>query len=107
MLTAWMNDNDLNKWSEGLPFVQFAKNTLCLEKIRQSPYEVMIDVKAKRGIASSFFCLANKSQISKPKNNSKKLPILLKPKNILKKLVIPLKRFEWWSYRKPYSKEKY
>ncbi|GFW08979.1 KRAB-A domain-containing protein 2 [Trichonephila clavipes] len=25
MLTAWMN-NDTNKWSEGLPFVQFAKN---------------------------------------------------------------------------------
>ncbi|GFU78145.1 KRAB-A domain-containing protein 2 [Trichonephila clavipes] len=24
MLTAWMNDNDTNKWSEGFPFLQFA-----------------------------------------------------------------------------------
>ncbi|GFX35100.1 SCAN domain-containing protein 3 [Trichonephila clavipes] len=27
MLTAWMNDNDTNKWSEELPFVEFTKNT--------------------------------------------------------------------------------
>ncbi|GFX28185.1 KRAB-A domain-containing protein 2 [Trichonephila clavipes] len=54
LLTAWMNDNDTNKWSEGLPFVQFAKNTKYLEEIHQSPYEAMLDVKAKRGIASSF-----------------------------------------------------
>ncbi|XP_055924524.1 KRAB-A domain-containing protein 2-like [Argiope bruennichi] len=54
MLTAWMNDNNTNKWSEGLPFVQFAKNTTYHEGIRQSPYEVMFGIKAKRGIASSF-----------------------------------------------------
>ncbi|GFT04119.1 KRAB-A domain-containing protein 2 [Trichonephila clavipes] len=54
MLTAWMNDNDTNKWSEGLPFVQFANSTTYHERIRQSPYEAMFGVKAKRGIASSF-----------------------------------------------------
>ncbi|GFQ71841.1 KRAB-A domain-containing protein 2 [Trichonephila clavata] len=54
MLTAWMNNNDTNKWSEGLPFVQFARNTAYYEGIRQSPYEAMFGIKAKRGIASSF-----------------------------------------------------
>ncbi|GFW64191.1 uncharacterized protein TNCV_708961 [Trichonephila clavipes] len=53
-LTAWMNDNDANKWSEGLPFVQFAQSTTYHEVIRLSPYEAMLSVKAKRGIASSF-----------------------------------------------------
>ncbi|GFV77477.1 KRAB-A domain-containing protein 2 [Trichonephila clavipes] len=52
MLTEWMNDNDTNKWSESLPFVQFAKNTTDHEGIRQSLYEAMVGVKAKRGIAS-------------------------------------------------------
>ncbi|XP_023288360.1 KRAB-A domain-containing protein 2 [Orussus abietinus] len=54
MLTAWMNENDTNKWSDGLSFVQFAKNTTYHEGIRQSPYEAMFGVKAKRGIASTF-----------------------------------------------------
>ncbi|XP_043497554.1 KRAB-A domain-containing protein 2-like [Polistes fuscatus] len=53
MLTAWMNDNDTNKWSDGLSFVQFTKNTTYHEGIRQSPYEAMFGVKPKRGIASS------------------------------------------------------
>jgi hypothetical protein len=53
MLTAYMQDNDSNKWSEGLPFVQFAKNTTYHEGIRQSPYEALFGVKPKRGIASS------------------------------------------------------
>lgn len=53
MLTAWMNNNDTNKWSDGLPFVQFSKNTAYHEEIRQSPYEAMFGVKTKRGIASS------------------------------------------------------
>ncbi|XP_023236835.1 KRAB-A domain-containing protein 2-like [Centruroides sculpturatus] len=53
MLTAWMNDNNTNKWSDGLPFVQFAKNTTYHEGICQSPYEAMFGVKPKRGIASS------------------------------------------------------
>ncbi|GFV87851.1 uncharacterized protein TNCV_781331 [Trichonephila clavipes] len=52
---GWMNDNDTNKWSEGLPFVQFTKNTTYHKGIHQSPYEAMFDVKAKRGTASSLF----------------------------------------------------
>ncbi|GFU16206.1 KRAB-A domain-containing protein 2 [Trichonephila clavipes] len=53
-LTAWMNDNGTNKWPEGLPFVQFVENTAYHEELRQSSYEAIFDVKAKRGIASSF-----------------------------------------------------
>lgn len=51
MLTAWMNDT--NKWSDGLPFVQFAKNTTYHDGICQSPYEAMFGVKQKRGKPSS------------------------------------------------------
>ncbi|GFQ87378.1 KRAB-A domain-containing protein 2 [Trichonephila clavata] len=91
ILTAWMNDNDTNKWSEDLPFVQFAKITTYPEGIRQCPYEAMFGIKAKRGMASSFLPSEQIANISKPKNNLKKLPILLKPKNSLKKLVILLK----------------
>ncbi|XP_023225321.1 KRAB-A domain-containing protein 2-like [Centruroides sculpturatus] len=53
MLTAWMNDNDTNKWSNGLPFVQFAKNTTYHEGICQSLYEAMFGIKPKISIASS------------------------------------------------------
>lgn len=48
-----MNDNDTNKWSDCLPFVQFAKNTTYHEGIRQNPYEALFGVKPKRAIASS------------------------------------------------------
>jgi hypothetical protein len=41
--------DDSNKWSEGLSFVQFAKNTTYHEGIRQSPYEALFGVKPKRG----------------------------------------------------------
>ncbi|GBM60030.1 hypothetical protein AVEN_147593-1 [Araneus ventricosus] len=54
MLTAWMNDNDTNEWSDGLPFVQFAKNTTYHQGIHRSPYEAMFGIKPKRGISSSF-----------------------------------------------------
>ncbi|GFR20462.1 KRAB-A domain-containing protein 2 [Trichonephila clavata] len=55
MLTAWMNDNNTNKWSEGLPFGgQFAKNTTYDEGIRQSPYEAMFGIKAKRGVFFAY-----------------------------------------------------
>lgn len=45
ILTTWMNDNFTNKWSDGLPFVQFAKNTY---HNGISPYKTMFGVKAKR-----------------------------------------------------------
>ncbi|GFT20915.1 KRAB-A domain-containing protein 2 [Trichonephila clavipes] len=50
MLTALMNDSDTCKWSEGLPFVQFSKNTTYNEGICQRPNEAMLAVKAKRGV---------------------------------------------------------
>lgn len=52
MLTAWMDDRDTNKWSDGLPFAQFAKNTT-YHDIRQCPYEAQLGVKQKRSVASS------------------------------------------------------
>lgn len=42
MLTAWMHDNDSNKWSEGWSFVQFVKNTSYHKGIRQSSYEAPV-----------------------------------------------------------------
>ncbi|XP_035226597.1 KRAB-A domain-containing protein 2-like [Stegodyphus dumicola] len=54
MRTAWMNDNNTNKCTEGLLFVQFAKNTTYHEGICQSLYKAMFGIKAKRSIASSF-----------------------------------------------------
>ncbi|XP_067132267.1 KRAB-A domain-containing protein 2-like [Centruroides vittatus] len=53
MLTVWMNDNNTNKWSDSLLFVQFAKNTTYHKGICQSPYEAVFGVKSKRGTASS------------------------------------------------------
>ncbi|XP_030768090.1 KRAB-A domain-containing protein 2-like [Sitophilus oryzae] len=53
MLTAWMQDNSSNNWSEGLSFVQFTKNTTYHAEIRQSPYEAMFGTKPRRGIEST------------------------------------------------------
>ncbi|GFU57338.1 KRAB-A domain-containing protein 2 [Trichonephila clavipes] len=77
MLTVWMNTITIQINSQKVYLCSIChKNTTYHERIRQSPYETMFGFKAKRGIASSF-CLANKSQISKPKNILKKLPIPL------------------------------
>ena len=45
-----MHDKNTTKWSEALPFVQFAKNTAYHQGIKQTPYEAMF---AKRGLATS------------------------------------------------------
>lgn len=44
-----MNDNDTNKWSEGLSFVQFAMYTTQYDGIQKSPHEALFGVKPKRG----------------------------------------------------------
>ncbi|GFW58460.1 KRAB-A domain-containing protein 2 [Trichonephila clavipes] len=69
-LTLWMNDNNTNKLSKGLPFVKFAKKSSYHEgnaKVLMKPCWAF-----KQNEAYHLFCLANKSPISKPKNNSKK-----------------------------------
>lgn len=52
MLNTQMNDNNTNKWSDGLPFVQFVKNKTYHKGICQSPYQALFGSKPKRGIAS-------------------------------------------------------
>ncbi|KAL4107766.1 hypothetical protein QTP88_018058 [Uroleucon formosanum] len=53
ILKAMMEDNDTTKWSEALPFVQFAKNTTYHQGIKQTPYEAMFGTKAQRGVLTS------------------------------------------------------
>ncbi|XP_022170651.1 KRAB-A domain-containing protein 2-like [Myzus persicae] len=53
ILRAMMEDNDTTKWSEALPFVQFAKNTTYHQGIKQTPYEAMFGTKAQRGLSTS------------------------------------------------------
>uniref|UniRef100_A0A8C5Q829 Integrase catalytic domain-containing protein n=1 Tax=Leptobrachium leishanense TaxID=445787 RepID=A0A8C5Q829_9ANUR len=52
MLTTWMADNQTNKWSEGVRFVQFMKNRAYHSAIQRSPYEAMFGCAAKVGLSS-------------------------------------------------------
>lgn len=53
ILVAWMEDNNLSKWSEGLRFCQWKKNTSWHSAIKQTPYEAMFGRKAHVGLQSS------------------------------------------------------
>lgn len=53
ILRAWMSDNKSNKWSEGLRFCQFQKNSSYHSGIKQSPFEVLFGRKAQLGLTSS------------------------------------------------------
>lgn len=52
MLTTWMADNQTNKWSEGVGFVQFMRNRAYHSEIKRSPYEAMFGCPAKVGLSS-------------------------------------------------------
>jgi len=54
MLSTWMADNQTNKWSEGVRFVQFMKNRAYYSAIKRSPYEAMFGCSAKVGLSSSI-----------------------------------------------------
>eukprot|EP00102_Acyrthosiphon_pisum_P023247 XP_016660457.1 PREDICTED: KRAB-A domain-containing protein 2-like [Acyrthosiphon pisum] len=54
ILTTWMQDNNTNKWSEGLSFVQFMKNSAYHSGIKQSPYNAMFGTDPKTGLTSSI-----------------------------------------------------
>ena len=41
MLIAWMSDNNMKTWSEGLRFIQSKKNRALHSGIKTSPYEAM------------------------------------------------------------------
>lgn len=52
-ILAWMEDNNLTKWSEGLRFCQWKKNISWHSAIKQTPYEAMFGRKAHVGLQSS------------------------------------------------------
>lgn len=49
-LTAWMRDNNSQKWSHGLLFVQWALNTSCHEATRVIPYKAVFGMKPRNGL---------------------------------------------------------
>lgn len=46
-----MNDNDISKWLDGLPFLQFANKTRYHDAIHLSSHDALFGVKPKLGIA--------------------------------------------------------
>lgn len=53
MLRAWMKDNNTKKWSVGLQFVQFQKNSSHHRVIGRSPYKALFGNDPKIGLATS------------------------------------------------------
>lgn len=54
IIYAWMEENQSRKWSEGLRFCQFAKNSAYHAGIKQPPYEAMFGKKVSLGLKMSF-----------------------------------------------------
>ena len=50
MLTAWMRDNESNKWSVGVKFVQLQKKSVLNKGIRRTPYEALFGKCATVGL---------------------------------------------------------
>ena len=53
MLIAWMSDNKMKTWSEGLRFIQSKKNRALLSGIKTSPYEAMFGTAQRIGLGDS------------------------------------------------------
>ncbi|XP_060845447.1 KRAB-A domain-containing protein 2-like [Rhopalosiphum padi] len=53
MIRAWMKDNQSKKWSVGLQFVQFQKNSSFHRIIGRSPYKALFGCDPKIGLSSS------------------------------------------------------
>ncbi|XP_039315443.1 SCAN domain-containing protein 3-like [Solenopsis invicta] len=58
ILIAWMEENNLTKWSQGLRFCQWKKNTSWHSAIKQTLYEAMFGRKAHVGLRSSHLPLS-------------------------------------------------
>jgi hypothetical protein len=54
MLTAWMRDNESNKWLVGIKFVQLQKNSALNKGIGRTPYEDSKNVNQVEGNFRSF-----------------------------------------------------
>jgi hypothetical protein len=50
MVIAWQQQNNTKKWSEGLRFVQFQKNSCHHQGIKRSPYNAMFGMDPKLGL---------------------------------------------------------
>lgn len=55
ILMTWMKDENCDKWSEGLRFVQLMKNRAHHDGIKRSPYKAMFGCDVKVGLKSSGF----------------------------------------------------
>jgi len=53
MLVAWMSDNKMKTWSEGLRFIQIKKNRDLHSGIETSPYEAMFGTAQRIGLGDS------------------------------------------------------
>ena len=53
MLVAWMSDNNIKAWFEGLRFIQSEKNRALYSGIKISPYEGMFEIVQKIGFVDS------------------------------------------------------
>lgn len=53
MVSAWMQDEQTNCWSDGLCFVQLMKNSAFHSGIKRKPYEALFRCKIKVGLTTS------------------------------------------------------
>lgn len=53
MLATWCRDNNTQKWSEGLRFIQFMKNRALHSGIKMSPYKAMFGIEPRVGLRTS------------------------------------------------------
>jgi hypothetical protein len=53
MLVAWMSDNNMKTWSEGLRIIQSKKNRAMHSGIKTSPYEAMFGTMQRIGCGDS------------------------------------------------------
>ena len=72
ILTTWMQDNNTNKWSEGLRFVQFMKNKAYHSGIKRSPYNAMFGTDPKTGLTSSILPHTILQEIPSTENRKRK-----------------------------------
>jgi len=53
MQVAWMSDNNMKTWSEGLRFIQSKINRALLSGIKTSPYEAVFGTAQRIGLGDS------------------------------------------------------
>jgi len=54
MLVAWMSDNNMKTWSEGLRFIQSKKTRALHSGIKTSPYEAVFGTAQRIGLGDSL-----------------------------------------------------